>query len=354
MFSKGLLRLLFSESLKKDPLIHYFNIGKIVSVLPKVKDRLYIEFVCGYPQCNNNNNNNKLKTYLDNNNEYDQVNQIFKKQILENNTIDDNSSILYKKELDDPISTSTIVKDNIERLKTLENLFFTYYHFLFNLNPQLDVTIIPSNFINNQSASSSSSSSPPNDHHPSTEHPNIDVLFIDRKDTEFVNLKEIHHLLNKQTSKFYHEIKSFEVVDEKFSYPDECYPQSMYSATVFLNQPSWVPPFKGVVLGGTYDRMHPGHKIMLTMSALLCLEYMEVGITDNSILTKKKYSEIIAPYQSRSDKTYQFLKSINPFVDYNMLKLLEPYANTKISKRLENIVISPETLSTAIHINEEV
>lgn len=37
--------------------------------------------------------------------------------------------------------------------------------------------------------------------------------------------------------------------------------------------------YKETVLGGTFDRLHAGHKIMLTIGALSTLEKMVIGIT---------------------------------------------------------------------------
>lgn len=45
--------------------------------------------------------------------------------------------------------------------------------------------------------------------------------------------------------------------------------------------------FMNVVLGGTFDRLHSGHKILLSIAALFCNKKLTVGITDNSMLKCK-------------------------------------------------------------------
>lgn len=45
--------------------------------------------------------------------------------------------------------------------------------------------------------------------------------------------------------------------------------------------------YENVVLGGTFDRLHNGHKILLSTAALKCSEKITVGVTDISMLKCK-------------------------------------------------------------------
>ena len=45
--------------------------------------------------------------------------------------------------------------------------------------------------------------------------------------------------------------------------------------------------YKNVVLGGTFDRLHNGHKILLSEAVLRCTEKLTVGITDTNMLKSK-------------------------------------------------------------------
>lgn len=45
--------------------------------------------------------------------------------------------------------------------------------------------------------------------------------------------------------------------------------------------------FENVVLGGTFDKLHNGHKILLSTAALKCTKKLTVGVTDISMLKCK-------------------------------------------------------------------
>lgn len=42
--------------------------------------------------------------------------------------------------------------------------------------------------------------------------------------------------------------------------------------------------YKNVVLGGTFDRLHNGHKVLLSTSSLLCEQKLTVGVTNKDMI----------------------------------------------------------------------
>jgi len=47
--------------------------------------------------------------------------------------------------------------------------------------------------------------------------------------------------------------------------------------------------YENVVLGGTFDRLHAGHKILLSEAVLRCTRKLTVGVADTGMLKCKKY-----------------------------------------------------------------
>jgi len=129
-------------------------------------------------------------------------------------------------------------------------------------------------------------------------------------------------------------------------------PVQGYPLLVFDEHPEIPRKFSGVVLGGTFDRLHAGHKILLTAAVMSCTHYMECGVTAPEMLVKKKYSHLVEPFELRCQNTLNFLETLNPSIEYKMLTLIEPYANTKTSARLGAIVVSPETEPQVQIIND--
>lgn len=76
---------------------------------------------------------------------------------------------------------------------------------------------------------------------------------------------------------------------------------------------------KTVCLGGTFDHLHPGHKLLLTAGALLLdvptplsdapCEYV-IGVTGDALLVNKKYAAFVQPWDERARGVLDFLTSI--------------------------------------------
>ncbi|KAF3017829.1 hypothetical protein E8E14_011015 [Neopestalotiopsis sp. 37M] len=74
-----------------------------------------------------------------------------------------------------------------------------------------------------------------------------------------------------------------------------------------------------VCLGGTFDHLHPGHKLLLTAAALLLNVPPDapskpcrfvIGITGDELLKNKKYAEYVQSWDDRAKYVIEFLSSI--------------------------------------------
>ena len=107
-----------------------------------------------------------------------------------------------------------------------------------------------------------------------------------------------------------------------------------------------------MVLGGTFDRLHSGHKKLLLTSAMLASESLTVGVTSEEMLKKKANASHIQPYDQRAQAVCDFVAAVKPGLEVHIAKLYDPWGPTTTSDMLEAIVVSSETLSGGHKINE--
>lgn len=92
-----------------------------------------------------------------------------------------------------------------------------------------------------------------------------------------------------------------------------------------------------VVLGGTFDRLHVGHKILLSEAVLRCNKKLTVGITDTNMLKSKKLWELIEPCNTRIAKVREFLEEVEPNLEYDIVPINDVYGPTKDDPSFEVI-----------------
>ncbi|KAF2137986.1 uncharacterized protein K452DRAFT_291020 [Aplosporella prunicola CBS 121167] len=79
-----------------------------------------------------------------------------------------------------------------------------------------------------------------------------------------------------------------------------------------------------VAVGGTFDHLHNGHKLLLTMTAFAVeaaaasptteqARSITIGITGDALLQNKKYAEALESWAERQGATYDFLSTILDF-----------------------------------------
>ena len=72
--------------------------------------------------------------------------------------------------------------------------------------------------------------------------------------------------------------------------------------------------YNHVVLGGTFDRLHTGHKVLLSTAVLRCDTRLTVGVTSSKLLTRKTLPELIQPVEDRMRGVESFLSQVSPIV----------------------------------------
>uniref|UniRef100_A0A1B6MQ73 Bifunctional coenzyme A synthase n=1 Tax=Graphocephala atropunctata TaxID=36148 RepID=A0A1B6MQ73_9HEMI len=110
--------------------------------------------------------------------------------------------------------------------------------------------------------------------------------------------------------------------------------------------------YENVVLGGTFDRLHYGHKIMLSEAILRCKRKITVGVTDTQMLKSKKLWELVEPCDLRMKKVRDFLEEVEPSLEYDIVPINDIFGPTKDDPTFQMIVVSSETRGGGGKINE--
>eukprot|EP00606_Chrysophyceae_sp_TOSAG23-5_P000393 GSChrysophyteH2.ASY1.ANO1.285.1 assembled CDS len=112
-----------------------------------------------------------------------------------------------------------------------------------------------------------------------------------------------------------------------------------------------IPTFEKVALGGTFDRIHNGHKKLLTLAAAVCTGAITIGITGDIMLLSKKNVDLISSFGERKSGVQQFMSLIKSDQVLDIVELSDPFGPTIMDASIEAIVVSSETIRGALKIN---
>ncbi|KAF8912096.1 hypothetical protein CPB84DRAFT_1761253 [Gymnopilus junonius] len=109
-----------------------------------------------------------------------------------------------------------------------------------------------------------------------------------------------------------------------------------------------LPPFYPVTaLGGTFDHLHSGHKILLSMGAFITCEKLIVGITDDVLLQNKANKHVLENLSTRTEQVRKFLQFFKPDIEADIVPITDVYGPTGWDPNIQALVVSRETLSGA-------
>lgn len=110
--------------------------------------------------------------------------------------------------------------------------------------------------------------------------------------------------------------------------------------------------YKHTVLGGTFDRLHTAHKILLSEAVLRSSSKVTVGITEENMLSGKTLWELTEPLKIRMEGVKEFLIDSCSELDINVVPITDPLGPTRHDPSMDLLVISSETAKGGQRINE--
>lgn len=104
--------------------------------------------------------------------------------------------------------------------------------------------------------------------------------------------------------------------------------------------------FQSVALGGTFDHLHSGHKLMLSLASLVSSDRILCGITASEMLSTKNHPEKLESLESRMLTVQEFLMNFREGCErkVEIVTLRDPFGPTIELDDLDALIVSPETL----------
>lgn len=65
--------------------------------------------------------------------------------------------------------------------------------------------------------------------------------------------------------------------------------------------------YPSVIIGGTFDKLHNGHKLLLSTASLYSQKELYVGVTDGPMVENKTLSELMESTHTRISRVKRYL-----------------------------------------------
>src|SRR3972149_4054236 len=109
--------------------------------------------------------------------------------------------------------------------------------------------------------------------------------------------------------------------------------------------------FRKVAVGGTFDELHRGHKVLL-MKAFEIGARVLIGLCSDEFAKKLGKPHLTAPYEERLKELKTFLSTLSLLQRAEIIPLNDPFGPTLAQSCIEALAVSKETKATAVKINE--
>lgn len=108
--------------------------------------------------------------------------------------------------------------------------------------------------------------------------------------------------------------------------------------------------YKHVQTGGTFDRLHEGHKILLR-KAFEVSEFVTVAVTADDLIRDKHLAELIQPYQQRVKTLQQWMDTEFGSKRYRIVTNEDVYSEHILDPTIQASILVEKTLHHQENIN---
>ena len=112
-----------------------------------------------------------------------------------------------------------------------------------------------------------------------------------------------------------------------------------------------IPKYGKVVLGGTFDYLHPGHLILLTTLALVTTDTAYLALTKDELLKNKKHKVFLQGYRRRERELAFVMKHLAPHITVSIFPLSDPVGPAAVEP-WDAIILSREVEPAGNSINK--
>lgn len=105
--------------------------------------------------------------------------------------------------------------------------------------------------------------------------------------------------------------------------------------------------YNKVAVGGTFDKFHNGHKLLIK-TAIEHADEVLIGITSDDFASYKNHD--VDSYDLRSERIINLLKNYD--IKYQIKQITDVYGTADVDPELDAIVVSSETEQAALKIND--
>lgn len=107
--------------------------------------------------------------------------------------------------------------------------------------------------------------------------------------------------------------------------------------------------YADVAVGGTFDRLHAGHRALLATAALVCADGGRVwlGVASDQLLAKKANAHVLEPYATRAGAAMRYLAAVRPgvLVEEGPLTSASERPKASTMREMSALVVSRETVT---------